>query len=259
MPIVAKPKTASDFSQGFGFNDLIRRTFFPGWPPTQCVRGYVFFPWGTGPTFPVPCDRDFRVFRLGGSAGSQFLTRKGSSFASAVAEVGGLSLAEATRAVASAAGVRPADLKRLTVKDIGKRIFQRAGRKLGIQNVKPADGDSVENYFRRLAQRVRDIDAAKAVEDLSRQTGLAAGKVRDLPLSELRDYLDISGSPPGGSVARSSGTLACVSGGGSTRCTILTGALEGAVWGGIIGGAIGGGAGAAIGAVIGAIIGWLFD
>jgi hypothetical protein len=258
MPIVQNRTTAAHFNQGYGFNDLLRRLFFPGWPPTICIGGLVFFPWGTGPTFPIPCDENFRVLTLPGGAGRQFIGETGDRFAAAVAEVGHVSLAEAKRAVAEAAGIKADELAKLSVKDVGRKIFDKAQKKLGLHNVQPAQGETINSYFEKMARSLKEIDPEKAVADLSKQTGVASAKLGKLPLGELGDLLDMSGQPPGTTMAYSSGTTVCVSGNGQIGCTRVHGWLEGALWGGIIGGAVGGGVGAAIGAVIGAIIGWLF-
>ncbi|MCA1408955.1 hypothetical protein I6F26_32850 [Ensifer sp. IC3342] len=258
MPVVQKPTSGADVRQGYGLNDLVRRTFFPGLPPMECINGYLFFPWGTGPTVAIPCDRAFTVMMITGGAGRQFVTQPGSKFASAVAEIGAISLREAERAVAEAAGVDQADLEKLTVRDIGRKIVERANEKIGLQNVKISPRDTVGAYFGRLSKALKDVDADQAIEDLSLQTGLPADKLKELPLSDLGDFLDVAEAQPGTTVAYSSGSTVCVSGNGKVGCTRVTGWLEGALWGGLIGGAIGGGVGAAIGAVIGALLSWLF-
>src|SRR5690606_15576848 len=146
------------FAEGHGANDMIRRLFLPGLPPTECVRGYIFFPWGTGPTFPIFCDRKFRVLTVPGGVGTQFITQSGEKFAVAVAEVGQMSLAEAKRAVAKAAGVSASELGKFSVKDIGRKIVEKAETKLGVQNVKPASDDTVGTYFEKLSRRMRESD-----------------------------------------------------------------------------------------------------
>lgn len=252
------PSTAARIGRGSGLNDLLRRAMFPGLPPTQCVGGYVFFPWGTGPCFPIPCDPDFSLRTLPGGAGTQFVTKPGSSFAAAVAEIAGVSRTAAEKAVAKAAGMKVDELRKSTVVDVGRKIVHNTLAKSGLKHVKPSKDATVGEYFDALAKTVKDIDPARAIKDLAEQTGMHADELRRLPLSDLGDHLSPIDATPDASPSIMARTNVCISGNGQVRCGVVTGWLEGAVWGGFIGGAIGGGLGAAIGAVIGAIIGWLF-
>jgi hypothetical protein len=258
MPIVANASAAQDFARGHGLNDMVRRLSLPGFPPGECIGGYVFFPGGTGPFMPIFCEPFLALRTIAGGVGTDFVRKSGGAFATAVAELAGISLDEAKAAVARAAGLEPKRLDELSVLDVGRKIFEAALPKAKVQHVRPACDSTVGEYLDALARLSGEIDAGATLKALACQAGLTPARLRRLPLSRLADHFDSVGTEPMGSVARSSGTLFCVTGGGQTSCTILTGWQEGALWGGFIGGVIGGGVGAAIGAVIGAIIGWLF-
>jgi hypothetical protein len=241
-----------------GLNDLLRQVLYPGFPPGECIDGYVFFPGGTGPTFPIFCDRDAPLFFLKKGAGSQFVTKAGSGLAAAAAELAGIGREEAEKAVAKAAGIEVCELKMLSVRNVGRKIVKRASELGKARYVEPSCDETVGTYFDMLGKTIDDIDPAKAIGELSRQTGLPQKKLRALPLAELGDVLDVAGVEPGEDSPTALQTVVCFTGGGNTSCVRVHGWLEGAVLGGFIGGWIGGAVGAAIGAVIGAILGWLF-
>jgi len=263
MPIVPNASNAADFTQGRGLNDFLRRNWFPGLPPTECISGYVFFPWGTGPTFPIPCDRGFASMTIPGGAGSQFVGKPGSAFVDAVAELAETSRAETEQAVAKAAGIDVGELANLTVLELGRKIFESVLKTAKVQNVPPDANATIGDYFKALAKVHGDIEPDGAVRDLSEQTGLSIDELQRLPLSRLSNYLDVIGDPPGGPSARTSGTTVCIRANGQVRCAQAHGWVEGFLWGSLIGGALGGGLGsglgAAIGAAIGALIGWLLS
>lgn len=257
-----------------GVNGAIRRLLFPDFPATECINGYVFFPSGTGPTFPIPCD-DNPLLSLPGPVGVQFVRSPSSAFVDAVAELAGTTKAKASKAVISAAGLSAKDLGKLTSGELARTIATKALTQL--KTVKPIrldKGATVEEYFKAIGDATRAVDSSKfvdsqaAIKSVAIQTGLRSTELRKLPLADFRQHLDLLGGPPTGpptagntSLSRATGTTICGTSGGTTRCGIISGFGEGILWGAIIGGAIGGatGLGAAIGAVIGGIIGFISD
>lgn len=267
MPIVPNATTAAEIGQGHGLNDLLRRLFFPSLPPTACVSGYLFFPWGTGPTFPIPCDRDFVLRTVPGGVGAQFVRQPGTSFSASVAELAGVGLDEAEDAVARIAGVERGALRSLTVREVGRRIVDNVLPRTGVTY---ALAESSAGTFGELVQNVSrlnaGVDDASTLRDIARQTRLEVDTLAGLPLGELGRHLDAARLDPTALAARSSGSTLCAQTPDGSACTVVDGWLEGALWGGFIGAfvgeLVGGPVGAAIvgavGALVGAIIGDIF-
>lgn len=235
--------------------DWVRGTGFLGLP-TECHHGYVFFPWGTGPTFPVFCDSLSEFTLPPVQVGSQFLSSRGTAAAEAVAELAGTNTEEAASALAGAAGLAPGDLAKVSVRELAERIVQRSLRIAEVRRISPAEGVTLADYLETLGGELDGFDAPAALRSLGAQVRLAdAG---DLPLADLGQHLDPAQPPPGAvGIARTTGTTVCAYGAGRLQCGRIDGVAEGILWGGVIGGVIGGGLGAAIGALIGGLWAWL--
>ncbi|MGR5067686.1 MULTISPECIES: hypothetical protein [Vibrio] len=241
-----------------GYNGFVRRLFWPGMPPTECVDGYLMFPWGTGPFWPIYCDFDTPFITTPLSFGSEFHSREASHFVDVVSELADESTEKVMATIENVASIDKEELLKLSVIELAKIIFDATSK-----DIKHPRIDSTMvfgEYIDSINKAGGKFDSALALRSLAKQMGISRDTLRKMPLSDIPTYIDVIGNQDSDTgVSYRTGTTVCaVNSAGQMTCGVVNGVLEGLMWGGVIGGVIGGAVGAAIGAVIGGLLSWLW-